>query len=129
MPELRILVQPMFQQHYIYYMAHRYFHENLAADPTEDIWKILGRFTMRYTNPNASEISLLTNFYPAVDEDALKHMTLADCAVRYLLDSKSWQRPTDSKHFSKACSFASKPKQPLTVRNDETARLAPIMDQ
>ena len=41
MPELRVLVQPMFQQHYIYFMAHRYFHENLAADTNVDVWIIL----------------------------------------------------------------------------------------
>ena len=103
MPEVRVLVQPMFQQHYIYFMAHRYFHENLAADPTVNVWDILTKFTKRYTNPNASEIGLLNKFYPEVDEEALQTMTLADCAVRLLLDSKTWQRPTDHKHFSKAC--------------------------
>ena len=103
MPELRVLVQPMFQQHYIYFMAHRYFHENLAADPTVNVWDILTTFTLRYTNPNASEIGLLNKFYPEVDEDALQTMTLADCAVRLLLDSKTWQRPTDPQSFSKAC--------------------------
>ena len=129
MPELRILVQPMFQQHYTYFMAHRYFNESLEADKSKSIWDVLSGFTMRYTNPNASEAGLLTNFYPEVDDEALQHMTLADIAVRWLLDSNSWQRPTDSKHFSKACSSASKPKQPLAVRDDETARLAPLMDQ
>ena len=103
MPELRVLVQPMFQQHYIYFMAHRYFHENLAADPTVNVWDILTTFTLRYTNPNASEIGLLNKFYPEVDEEALQTMTLADCAVRLLLDSKTWQRPTDPQSFSKAC--------------------------
>ena len=129
MPELRVLVQPMFQQHYIYFMAHRYFHENLAADPTVNVWDILTKFTKRYTNPNASEIGLLTKFYPEVDEEALATMTLADCAVRLLLDSKTWQRPTDSQHFSKACSFASRPREPSTVGNDETGRQVPLVDQ
>ena len=110
MLELRVLVQPMFQQHYIYFMAHRHIHENMMVDPTVDVWDILTKFTNRYSNPNASEISLLTKFYPEVDEEKLQTMTLADCAVRLLLDSKTWQRPTDSQHFSKACSFASRPK-------------------
>ena len=129
MPELRILVQPMFQQHYIYFMAHRYFHENWPLDTTQPVWDILRKFSMRYTNPARAELGLLNKFYPEVDEEALKHMTLADCAVRLLLDSKTWERPTDSQHFSKACSFASRPKKPLSVRNDEPGRLVPLMDQ
>ena len=126
MPELRVLVQPMFQQHYIYFMAHRYIHENMYADPTMDTWDILKRFTMRYSNPNAAELGLLTRFYPEVDEEELETMTLADCAVRLLLDSKAWQRPTDSQHFSKACSIARRPRQPSIVGSDETNRLAAI---
>ena len=129
MPELRVLVQPMFQQHYIYFMAHRYFYENLAADPDVDVWEILTKFTKRYTNPNASELKLLLKFYPEIDEEALQHMTLADCAVRWLLDSKTWQRPTDSQHFSKACSFANRPKAPETVGSDGKDALVPLMDQ
>ena len=62
MPELRVLVQPMFQQHYIYFMTHRYFNENLGAPSDVDVWEILTKFTNRYTNPNASEIELLVNF-------------------------------------------------------------------
>ena len=129
MPELRVLVQPMFQQHYIYFMAHRYFNENLAADPDVDVWEILTKFTKRYTNPNASELKLLVNFYPEIDEEALQHMTLADCAFRLLLDCKTWERPTDSQHFSKACSFASRPKKPITVGSDGKGALVPLMDQ
>ena len=128
MPELRVLVQPMFQQHYIYFMAHRYINENMGVDPTVHVWDILTKFTKRYTNPNASEIGLLNKFYPEVDEEALQHMTLADCAVRLLLDSKTWQRPTDSQHFSKACSFASRPREPSTAASSETGRLTPLTD-
>ena len=129
MPELRVLVQPMFQQHYIYYMAHRYFHESLACDADLDIWSVLKKFTKRYTNPNASEIRFLNQFYPAVSPESLKHMSLADCAVRFLLDSKTWDKPTDSQHFSKACSFANRPKKPLAVANDGTGGLQPLTDQ
>ena len=71
MPELRVLVQPMFQQHYIYFMAHRYFNEHWASNPEMDVWELLTNFTKRYTNPNASEHKLLTNFYPEIDEEAL----------------------------------------------------------
>ena len=126
MPELRVLVQPMFQQHYIYFMAHRYIHENMAVEPDVHVWDILTKFTKRYTNPNASEIGLLTKFYPEVDEEKLQSMTLADCAVRLLLDSKTWQRPTDSQHFSKACSSAKRPSNLSIVGSDETGRLAAI---
>ena len=129
MPQLRILTQPMFQQHYIYFMAHRYIHENMVADPTVHVWDILTKFTKRYTNPNASELALLVNFYPEIDEEALKHMTLADCAVRLLLDCKTWERPTDSQHFSKACSFDSRQKKPITVGSDGKGGLVPLMDQ
>ena len=129
MPELRVLVQPMFQQHYVYFMAHRFFNENLAAPLDVTVWEILTKFTKRYTNPNASELKLLVNFYPVIDEEALQHMTLADCAVRLLLDCKTWERLTDSQHFSKACSFASRPKSPITVGNDRKGALVPLMDQ
>ena len=129
MPELRVLVQPMFQQHYIYFMTHRYFCENLATPANVDVWEILTKFTKRYSNPNASELKLLVNFYPQIDEEALQHMTLADCAVRLLLDCKTWERPTDSQHFSKACSFASRPKKPITVGSDGKGALVPLMDQ
>ena len=129
MPELRVLVQPMFQQHYIYFMAHRYFHENLAADPSVNVWDILTKFTKRYTNPNASELKLLTNFFPEVDEESFQNMTLADCAVRLLLDSNQWVQPSDAKSFSKACSWANRPRNLLAVGNDETPRPAPLMDQ
>ena len=129
MPELRVLVQPMFQQHYVYFMAHRFFNENLAAPLDVTVWEILTKFTKRYTNPNASELKLLVNFYPEIDEEALQHMTLADCAVRLLLDSKTWERPTDAKHFSKACSFANKPKNPIAVGNNRKGALVSLMDQ
>ena len=109
MPELRVFVQPMFQQHYIYFMAHRHIHENMMVDPSIDVWEVLTKFTNRYSNPNAAEITLLTKFYPQVDEEKLKEMTLADCAVRLLLDNQTWQAPTDSQHFSKACSIARRP--------------------
>ena len=126
MPELRVLVQPMFQQHYIYFMTHRYFNENLEAPSDVDVWEILTKFTKRYTNPNASELELLVNFYPEIDEEALQHMTLADCAVRLLLDSKTWQRPTDSQNFSKACSVARRPRQQSSVGSGDTGRRRPI---
>ena len=120
MPELRVLVQPMFEQHYIYFSAHRYFHENLAADPGVNVWDILTKFTMRYTNPNASELALLNKFYPVVDKETMESMTLADCAVRLLLDTQTWQRPTDSQHFSKACSVAKRPRWLKVVSSDDT---------
>ena len=129
MPELRVLVQPMFQQHYIYFMTHRYFNENLEAPSDADVWEILTKFTKRYTNPNASELKLLVNFYPEIDEEALQHMTLADCAVRLLLDCKTWERPTDSQHFSKACSFANRPKAPETPASGSKDAMVPLMDQ
>ena len=129
MPELRVLVQPMFQQHYIYFMAHRYLHENMVVGADYQAFDILTTFTKRYSNPNASEIRLLTQFYFEVDEERLKKMTLADCAVRFLLDCKTWERPTDSQHFSKACSFASRPKKAITVGSDGKGGLLPLMDQ
>ena len=129
MPELRVLVQPMFQQHYIYFMTHRYFNENLGAPSDMDVWEILTKFTNRYTNPNASELQLLVNFYPEIDKEALQQMTLADCAVRFLLDCKTWVRPTDSKHFSKACSVASRPKNTITAGSDGKGGPLPLMDQ
>ena len=129
MPELRVLVQPMFQQHYIYFMAHRYIHENMEVDPTLHTWDILTKFTKRYTNPNASELKLLVNFYPEIDREALQHMTLADCAVRFLLDCKTWVRPTDSKHFSKACSVASKPRPTSSASSATSSGPLPLMDQ
>ena len=126
MPELRVLVQPMFQQHYIYFMAHRYIHENMAVEPDVHVWDILTKFTKRYTNPNASEIGLLTKFYPEVDEEKLQSMTLADCAVRLLLDSQTWQSPTDSAHFSKACSVARRPRASSSSGCDDTGPLTAI---
>ena len=129
MPELRVLVQPMFQQHYIYFMTHRYFNENMEAPSDVDVWEILTKFTKRYTNPNGAELEFLVNFYPEIDQEALQHMTLADCAVRFLLDCKTWERPSDSQHFSKACSFASRPKKAITVGSDGKGGLLPLMDQ
>ena len=126
MPELRVLVQPMFQQHYIYFMAHRYIHENMSVEPNMLVWDVLRKFTVRYANPQATEIGLLTKFFPEVDAERIKTMTLADCAVRLLLDSEAWQSPSDSAHFSKACSIARRPRQPLTMGSDETGRLTPI---
>ena len=126
MPELRVLVQPMFQQHYIYFMAHRHIHENMGVDPSMHVWDILTKFTERYSNPNASELAFLNKFYPEVDEEKLQTMTLADCAVRLLLDSKTWQRPTDSQHFSKACSTARKPINLLAKGRDGPGRLKAI---
>ena len=125
MPQLRVLVQPMFQQHYIYFMAHRYIHENLMVNPSVEMWDVLKQFTRRYSNPNASEIGLLNKFYPVVDQNTLETMTLADCAVRLLLDSDTWQRPTDSQHFSKACMIARRP-WPKAFGNEETLRLAAL---
>ena len=99
----------MFQQHYIYFMAHRYLHESMVVDAEAHVFDILTKFTKRYTNPNASEIVLLNKFYPEVDDERLQSMTLADAAVRLLLDSKAWQKPTDPQHFSKACMIARRP--------------------
>ena len=129
MPELRVLVLPMFQQHYIYYQSHRYLNENMLVPSDEKVWDILGRFTSRYSNPNASEIKHLLNFYPEVDEKALQTMTLADCAVRFLLDSKTWQTPTDSTHFSKACSSGSRPKKMIATGSDGRGGMVPIKDK
>ena len=72
MSELRIFVQPMFQQHYIYFMAHRYIHENMFRVDTMTNWDVLYFFCERYSNPNATELGLLTNFYPVVDEETLQ---------------------------------------------------------
>ena len=118
MPELRVLVQPMFQQHYIYFMTHRYFNENLAPTSFDEIFKILTKNTKRYSSPNTSELALLVNFYPQIDQEALLQMTLADCAVRFLLDCKTWERPSNSQHFSKACSVANKPNKATTDSSD-----------
>ena len=90
-------------------MAHRYLNENMVVDPDVHVFDILTQFTLRYTNPNASEIKLLNKFYPEVDDERLQSMTLADCAVRLLLNSKTWQKPTDPQHFSKACMIARRP--------------------
>ena len=129
MPELRVLIQPMFQQHYVYFMTHRYINENLMFPSDMPVWEILTKYTKRYTSPNSSELKFLVNFYPEIDEEALQNMTLADLAVRFLLDSKTWEKPTDSKHFSKACSFASKPKKPITVGSDGKGGLQPLADK
>ena len=122
MPELRVLVQPMFQQHYIYYMAHRQIHQLSLPGEEVDTMQILRSFSERYSNPNSSELNLLAKFYPEVDADRLETMTLADCAVRLLVDCKTWQRPTDSQHFSKACSIARRPMKPSSVASSSTDR-------
>ena len=129
MPTLRVLVQPMFQQHYIYFMAHRYFNENMMSDPDSHLFDILCKFTMRYSNPHRSEIDLLNKFYPSIsDQDELDEMTLADCAVRLLIDAKTWERPTDARHFSKAAAFAKWGMPPSTAASSGSGRLTPLTD-
>ena len=110
-------------------MTHRYFNENLDSNPFMTIWEVINNFTNRYSNPNASEGSLLESFYPQIDKEAMDYMTIADCAVRFLMDCKTWQQPSDSQHFSKACSVASRPKKSITDGSDGKGGLKAIKDR